>query len=212
MKTRDKILLTSLLLFNEEGEPNVSTVDIANEMDISPGNLYYHFKGKDAIIQSLYNRFETELVEILKAPTEQTLNVEDSWFYLYVVFEEIYNFRFFYQNISSILERNPLIAKRFKILLKHKYRTTHTILLALGEKKIIIIDDLQTIEVCQNINIILSHWLNYASLQDWPDNHVTIIHQGVFQIMSLISPYFTEDYRHVYQELRDLYQKLLNQD
>ena len=64
MKTRDKILLTSLKLFNDEGEPSVTTVDIANELDISPGNLYYHFHGKEAIIAELFDAFEVELVEL----------------------------------------------------------------------------------------------------------------------------------------------------
>lgn len=211
MKTRDKILLSSLLLFNEEGEPNVTTVDIANEMDISPGNLYYHFKGKGAIIRALYDTFEHELIEILKAPIHKPLNIEDSWFYLYVVFEEIYNFRFFYQNLATILQHDPSLARRFKTLLKHKQHTSDTVLKTLVDSQVIVIDELQGIEISQNINLILTYWLNYASLQNWPDKHETIIHQGVFQIMSLIGPHFTNDYQHVYQELRVLYQQLLQQ-
>ena len=212
MKTRDRILLTSLLLFNEEGEPNVTTVDISNEMDISPGNLYYHFKGKEAIIRALFDSFETELIEILKAPTDKALSIEDSWFYLYVVFEEIYNFRFFYQNLSNILQRNPALAKRFKTLLTYKLKTSRAILQVLIEHKVIVIDELQATEIHQNINLILTHWLNYAALQDWPDNQETIIHQGVFQIMSLIAPHFTDDYKYIYQQLRTFYQQQINQN
>ena len=107
MKTRDRILHTSLLLFNEEGEPNTTTVDIANEMDISPGNLYYHFKGKDVIIAELFSQYEQGLGEILNAPLDQPLSVEDNWFYLYVVFEEMYNYRFLYRNLSDLLLRYP---------------------------------------------------------------------------------------------------------
>ena len=88
MKTRDKILLASLTLFNDEGEGNVTTVDIANELDISPGNLYYHFHGKEQIILELYAGFELEMVDILEAPLEQSLDAQDAWFYLYIVFEQ----------------------------------------------------------------------------------------------------------------------------
>ena len=52
--TKIKILATALQLFNNEGEAQVSSVDIASVMGISPGNLYYHYKGKDEIIAALF--------------------------------------------------------------------------------------------------------------------------------------------------------------
>ena len=128
MKTKDKILATSLLLFNSEGEPNVTTVDIAHELDISPGNLYYHFKGKEAIIDSLYAQFDVEITDILRAPLEKELSIEDSWFYLYVVFEQIYSFRFLYQNLTDILQRYDPINRKFRRLLDLKAKTTEKII------------------------------------------------------------------------------------
>ena len=76
VKTRDRILDTSLLLFNSLGEPNVTTLLISDELEISPGNLYYHFKGKEEIIDELFSLFESELSDILKAPVEAQLNMQ----------------------------------------------------------------------------------------------------------------------------------------
>jgi AcrR family transcriptional regulator len=106
MKTRDRILETSLVLFNDEGEAHTTTIDIANEMNISPGNLYYHFKGKDQIIAELFQQYELALGSTLGAPIERPLSaergqVEDNRYYLYLVMEEMYQYRFLYYNLDA---------------------------------------------------------------------------------------------------------------
>ena len=206
MKTRERILHTSLLLFNEEGEPNVTTVDISNEMEISPGNLYYHFKGKEAIIDSLFSHFEITMGDILRAPLEKQLSVEDSWFYLYVVFEEIYNFRFFYQNLSNLLHRYDNINRRYKRLMELKTRTAHAQLSEVAKHGILSIENEELEQLCESITLLLTYWLTYCDLKGQQLSPPAAIHQGVFQIVHLVAPYLSEEYSHIYRECKALYQ------
>ena len=53
-RTAQRILEVTLDLFNRFGEPNVSTTAISAELGISPGNLYYHYPAKDALINTLF--------------------------------------------------------------------------------------------------------------------------------------------------------------
>ena len=51
---RGDILKAALSLFNERGSAAVSTNHIATELGISAGNLYWHFRYKEAIIRALW--------------------------------------------------------------------------------------------------------------------------------------------------------------
>ncbi len=208
MKTRDRILLTSLELFNDEGEPHVTTVDIANELDISPGNLYYHFKGKEDIIGELYDSFDRELSEILNAPIEKALNTQDAWFYLYVVFEQLYQHRYFYRNLNDLLQRYPGIARKFRRLLDLKVQAANAVAAELIQKDVLVIEEEQLERLCENVAMNLTYWLNYEQLrvQDTPDQ--LLIHNGVFQIMSMIAPHLSPQHRSIYDECCDLFRTL----
>ncbi len=192
MKTKEKILQASLLLFNEEGEPNVTTVDIANELEISPGNLYYHFKGKEIIIETLFARFENSFAEILHAPIKKELKVDDSWYYLHVVFEEIYHYRFIYHNINELLFRYASLGKKFRRLLNIKFQTARTVISSLRDVDILVIDQKDIDILVSNIVMTVTYWIAYSILCDEKQDEKTIINKGVFQVLSLISPYLGE--------------------
>ena len=82
MKTAERILLTALELFNDSGESNVSCVDLALELDISPGNLYYHYKGKEVIVVALFEMYKERMDKILSSPQDVDLKVEELFYYL----------------------------------------------------------------------------------------------------------------------------------
>ena len=76
-RTAERILEVTLELFNRFGEPNVSTTLISAELNISPGNLYYHYPAKDELINALFNRYEQDLNTLLNA-ADDIANVEDA--------------------------------------------------------------------------------------------------------------------------------------
>jgi AcrR family transcriptional regulator len=215
MKTRDRILHTSLQLFNEEGEEQTTTVDIANEMDISPGNLYYHFKGKDQIIAEIFHQYEVALSGTLTAPIEGPLsspgNVEENWYYLYVVLEEMYQYRFFYHNLDNILQRYPEIRRHFKRLIQLKRATLYAICQTLIQQSVIDTGEQQLLGLVDNMTLNLTFWLSYDQLlHDQRDPSVSI-HQGVLQLLTMVAPYLGDDQLSFYRDCEAIYASMLEE-
>ena len=214
MKTRDRILVTSLALFNEEGEAHTTTIDIANELDISPGNLYYHFKGKDQLIDELFHQYEVAITGTLAAPLEIPLgserdSVENNWYYLYVVLEEMYQYRFLYHNLDDILHRYPAIEKRFRQLIQLKRAALFAICQRLIEESVIETEEQQLVSLVDNMTLVLNYWLNYARLLHGEREPQLIIHQGVLQLLTMVAPYLGEDQITFYHDCESIYADML---
>ena len=118
MKTRDRILLTALTLFNKHGENAVTSVDIALELDISPGNLYYHFKGKESMVVALMRMHEKHIQRVLVADKLDALNAEDVMYYFYLLIDSLHVFRFFYRSPADLAEKYPSIARQRTAILR----------------------------------------------------------------------------------------------
>lgn len=189
MKTRDRILATSLELFNQEGEASQTAVDIANAVELSPGNLYYHFKGKDAIIHALFDNFEEEMQIILRGSRGTIASIEDHWVYIYIILEEIYDFRFFYRNIAELLSRYPDLAVRFRALLKDKEAAMEGVLAGIEDTGDLKLDQRLRSVIAEQIIATLTLWLTQDAIKGGTDNPGALIHQTVYQIMCLIVPH-----------------------
>ena len=108
MSTRDLILDVALVLLNERGESIVTSVDLATEMNISPGNLYYHFKGKEQVVEELYAQFHARVLVALQEITGQaTGDTKETLAGLAVVSDILQQFKFISQDIRGIHERYP---------------------------------------------------------------------------------------------------------
>ena len=214
MKTRDRILHTSLALFNEEGEAEVTTVDIANELDISPGNLYYHFKGKDQIIAELFRQYQHAMTTTLTAPIEGPLSedrnsTETNWFYLYVVMEEMYQYRFLYHNLDNILHRYPDIRRGFSRLIKLKRAAMFAICRTLMQQEVIDARDQQLLGLADNMTLNLTFWFNYDDLVHEGRPREVTIHQGVLQLLGMVAPYLGDNELSFYHDCETLYTRML---
>jgi len=190
-KTKEKILKTALGLFNNEGESAVSAVDIASVMGISPGNLYYHYKGKDEIIVELFADFEEEIRQVLSSPIRQPLKMEDNWVYLYIIFEEICDFRFFYKNQSELIQRIPTLRHKFSRILALKEQTGFSLLSALEAEGHLTFDEGEKAALAGRLAQHFTFWLQYHDLRFGTSPPKSLIDQGVFMTLIQITPYWT---------------------
>ncbi|MCI0994328.1 TetR/AcrR family transcriptional regulator [Pseudomonas corrugata] len=185
MKTRDRILECALHLFNEKGEPNVSTLEIANEMGISPGNLYYHFHGKEPLVLGLFEHFQAELSPLLDPPADAQLAPEDYWLFLHLIVERLAQYRFLFQDLSNLAGRLPKLAKGIRQLLNALKRTLASLLAQLKAQGLLVSGTQALGQLVEQITLTLLFSLDYQRILD-REGEVRLV---VYQIMMLVAPH-----------------------
>ena len=189
--TRQRILDCSLAMFNAQGEPNVTTNHIADELEISPGNLYYHFRNKDDIIEQLFGRFEARMDEALTPPSGRLPGLEDVWLQLHLVFECIWDYRFLYRDLVDILSRNRRLRVRFARILKRADGQANLVMRGLTQAGVMRASAAELHAASTNILVIATFWLNYASVRGDKDEQAAI-QEGIVQVMMSLAPFLRD--------------------
>ena len=112
MKTKEKIKLKALELFNSKGVLNVTLRDVASGLNMSYGTITYHYNTKKKLIDTLYHDMLTELQVISKT----ILNDNKSLFYNILnaprhTFQLSIKYLFFYVDYIEVRRSFPDIAR-----------------------------------------------------------------------------------------------------
>lgn len=124
--TKERILLNAKRLFSQNGIANTRLQQIADETQISVGNLAYHFTNKEEIVRDLYGVTLDEISEILEIskiyPSLESFDAK---------FSNLYHFMennvFYFTNFWEIKRNYPMVNGKImafnkKILTKLKKR------------------------------------------------------------------------------------------
>lgn len=154
METKELILKKALDMFAKSGYDSVSIRDIAKAVNIKESSIYYHFKNKQDILDSLVEKFEShmkELTDMLQASMSDSHNVNAfSWDWLREFYFEQYLFDTFCNQMMRFMmieqfhnENMRMLYERYLFELPHKIQTQSFMMLS----KLGILSEQQAIKV-----------------------------------------------------------------
>ena len=117
MKTKERILLGALDLFNHDTATEVTTNDLARSLKMSPGNLYFHYKNKEQIVRELFKRLASETASIWKPQAKKAKNKEKLELVDFIDrnLQLYWKYRFFHRELYTLRKIDPELSKMWRV-------------------------------------------------------------------------------------------------
>lgn len=193
-KTREAILDSSVQIFNEKKTSKVSTVQIADYMGISPGNLYYYFHNKEEIVRCIWHE---RIMKDLEQTRNYPLELEDGHDMvkmLNVLVDHISRYYFFYSEVSTLLHNDALLTEELTEVKKNNLKNLYTFVERVSKDGLFELESVEErIRAADTINAMICKAFcgNFAYSFDIDDRSGL---KGIFlvDILMTIRPYCTE--------------------
>jgi len=196
-RTRERILETSLALFNRFGAPQVTTANIADEMNISPGNLYYHFRNKDEIVLELYEAHEAGVLPLYVSRGGRHVEVDDLWLWLHLLLERMWGYRFIYRDLDELASSNRKLGKRVGALLRKGAATVIELCRGMVDAGTVRASDREIEALAENALLVATYWSSYDRIRRGAPDDASEVDAGraAYQVLALFAPYLAPDAR-----------------
>lgn len=202
MKTRARILKAALRQFNELGTDQATVRSIAEVVGISHGNLCYHFKNTDALIEALYDQLIAELEEPVAHSQQPDAGLADLIRSTEATFRLLYKYRFLLLDFVRIIRRIDPIRKKFRALMQLRREQFHNAfqhLIARGlmreEWRPGLYDNLIT-----NLLILGDNWIPNAEIH-FDEKGEEVIRFYLNAFLGGLAPYLTEKGQWEYEQV-----------
>ncbi|KXH85571.1 TetR/AcrR family transcriptional regulator [Chryseobacterium kwangjuense] len=201
MKTKERILSKALELFNEKGYNNITTRHIATDLDISAGNLHYHFKHSEDIIKILFSELILKMDVLLNDLQKiENKTLEDLYHFTFSTYEVFYSFRFIFMNFFDILKKIPSIESQYESINISRKGEFQAIFKGFQKNNIFREDvpDFILKSLTTQIFIIADNWIIHNSLAFKMDKDEAVKHYALIQ-MNLFYPLLTGEQQKIYE-------------
>ncbi|MFC0117558.1 TetR/AcrR family transcriptional regulator [Pseudoalteromonas xiamenensis] len=212
MNTKEKIIRTSIAMFNLNGERAVTTNHIAANLGISPGNLYYHFKNKEDIIRHIFSLYSEHLNTHFKPLSLGENALEQLTLYLDSLFDLMWRYHFFYDNLTDILARDNELKKDYIAFQSQLFEQVKAVVIALRDVDVIAIDDEDAKELAHMLKMTVSFWTPYVKARRLTGVlEQQDIYNGIVKVLMLFKPYCTQMSKQKIAQLQAHYQTLADE-
>lgn len=195
-ETKKKIIEGAIKLYNQDGFTNVKVRDIADFLNISPGNITYHFPNNKDLMNAVYDFMIDSIKE--GSVSDQILisqgrGMEAPKLYL----DQVSKFRFFYKDIVTIIQTYPEIAIKHQKMVNRQIEIVESLLFISVGKGYFRSEEIDGMyrTLAEAITNTLHFWLTRQATKGVKDDDL----EGALEhISKLIYPYYTEKGLEVY--------------
>jgi len=190
-ETQDRIINTALVLFNDFGTKAISTNRIADECGVSRGNLHYHFRTKEEIIQTIFQQIDREMEQNWSDD-----HLHPTMEYMHAMFDRqmklIWQYRFFYLELNSLLQNDARLKVLFFDNRGKRVKEVKIFFEAMIQQGYInLADDPDTLESLLLTSWLVSdQWPQYLAINEMVLNEENIS-RGFDLLLDIFQPYFT---------------------
>jgi AcrR family transcriptional regulator len=194
VNTRQRILDASQALFNNKGPDRLTTAEIARSVGINEGNLYYHFKTKEVLLQSLFKRLEADATAFMIEAGSNTAtdagvfsNFMRRWFSV------VWTHRYIFRDLPGIIAIAPSLREPTRALSMGMRLVVEGMLRQMTDAHLIDVPTEDAPALLANVWIVSTYWAVYLSLQEGIDDlGPEHLDWGLKQVASLFKPYLSD--------------------
>ena len=187
-KTKDRILISSLILFNEGGFNNVTTASIAKHNGILEGTLWYHFNSKKDILSNHIQLLQKVFLSVNQQNKSKDFEkIISEFFQSYNI---IWDFRYILRdNFQKTFEGDESILKSITEINNYLDKWAENRILHSFDSGLIKINSKEIENLSEIILVIGRYWLDF-SMKKYPSIGINSLRlKGLKHIITILNPF-----------------------